>query len=390
MIIEIHGGQFNNKGALKMLITCKNTLEIQYPNATFVVDKCVGTLEQINSLGLKTLCIKRGWMGSSRFRKGLFIQRMIAFINEWCPPLFKNSITLNKVDALVDVSGFAYTDQWGYRPSQDFAKLSSWYKCKGKKVIMLPQAFGTFQTSKIKAAISKIIDSCDLIYARDSTSYSHLIDINPTKEVIQQAPDLTLFANSTIEDNQAGLNKNVAIIPNMRMLDQGGIFWKSNYIKYLNLIVDLCFQKSLNPIFVIHDQSGEDSQVAEMVLSKRTDIIDQIKTDDPWELKNILSECYFVVGSRFHGLVAAISNGVPVIAIGWSHKYAELLSEFKMEKFLITAEKNGDLVSEDFNSISDPAINMQLRNVIKSEYINQYDKNQKMWNCVFNVLDLIN
>ena len=35
-----------------------------------------------------------------------------------------------------------------------------------------------------------------------------------------------------------------------------------------------------------------------------------------------------VVSSRYHALVSAMSQGVPVVATGWSHKYATLLDDF--------------------------------------------------------------
>ena len=40
------------------------------------------------------------------------------------------------------------------------------------------------------------------------------------------------------------------------------------------------------------------------------------------------------MGSRFHALVAALSQGIPVAALGWSHKYAELLGEFGLREFV--------------------------------------------------------
>jgi colanic acid/amylovoran biosynthesis protein len=35
-----------------------------------------------------------------------------------------------------------------------------------------------------------------------------------------------------------------------------------------------------------------------------------------------------VVSSRFHGLVAALANGVPVLSVGWADKYRSLLEGF--------------------------------------------------------------
>ena len=40
-----------------------------------------------------------------------------------------------------------------------------------------------------------------------------------------------------------------------------------------------------------------------------------------------------MIGSRYHSLVHAYKNGVPVIAIGWAVKYDELLNEFDQSTY---------------------------------------------------------
>ncbi|MEP4889850.1 MAG: polysaccharide pyruvyl transferase family protein [Aliiglaciecola sp.] len=385
MIFEIHGGQFQNKGAMKMLVTCIKQLEQRIPNVTFVVDGCVGNDQQLDSLNLKKLLFKRGWMGSKRFTIGLFIQRIIAAVASAFPFLFKDVFTLNKIDGVIDVAGFAYTDQWGYKPSEDFAKLAGYYRQKGKKVVMLPQAFGTFTQPQIINAIEKIINNANLIYARDSSSFKHLLEITNNTDVVKKAPDITLFVKANSSESQIVSNK-VAIIPNMRMLDQGSEFWKENYVQYLNMTIDTCIDKGLDPIFVIHDQAGEDIKVAQKALLERADEIQVLQIDDPWELKSMLSTMQFVVGSRFHGLVAALSNDVPVISIGWSHKYAELLSDFGLSEFLISEQHGEKELSSLINILADENQNLLKRNIVKTNFEKQKDINKHMWADVVEVL----
>ena len=63
------------------------------------------------------------------------------------------------------------------------------------------------------------------------------------------------------------------------------------------------------------------------------------------DLKAMIGCCELVVGSRFHALVAALSQGIPVVAVGWAHKYPELLSEFSLEEYVFDARelKGSDL-----------------------------------------------
>jgi len=52
-------------------------------------------------------------------------------------------------------------------------------------------------------------------------------------------------------------------------------------------------------------------------------------------LKGIIGGGQVAIGSRFHFMVAVLSSGVPSLAIGWSHKYAELMQTLGQETFAI-------------------------------------------------------
>jgi colanic acid/amylovoran biosynthesis protein len=38
-----------------------------------------------------------------------------------------------------------------------------------------------------------------------------------------------------------------------------------------------------------------------------------------------------LITSRFHAMISALSTGTPVLVVGWSHKYDEVLAEMKLE-----------------------------------------------------------
>ena len=65
----------------------------------------------------------------------------------------------------------------------------------------------------------------------------------------------------------------------------------------------------------------------------------------PSELKGIIGICDLFIGSRMHANIAALSMGVPTIAIGWSHKYSGIMSLFGLEKYAF------DYKSVDFETL---------------------------------------
>jgi polysaccharide pyruvyl transferase WcaK-like protein len=54
------------------------------------------------------------------------------------------------------------------------------------------------------------------------------------------------------------------------------------------------------------------------------------------EATKSLIGCFdFLVGSRFHSFVFAFSQGIPGLAVSWSHKYKELFALFGMEEYVL-------------------------------------------------------
>ena len=53
------------------------------------------------------------------------------------------------------------------------------------------------------------------------------------------------------------------------------------------------------------------------------------------EIKAIIAQCEFFVGSRMHSCIAALSTGVPRIPVSYSHKYAGILKHFGLQDWLV-------------------------------------------------------
>jgi len=56
------------------------------------------------------------------------------------------------------------------------------------------------------------------------------------------------------------------------------------------------------------------------------------------QLKGIIGCCDVVVAARYHSIVACLSQGIPVLAIGWHAKYAAVLALFGQEQHLASVE----------------------------------------------------
>lgn len=54
---------------------------------------------------------------------------------------------------------------------------------------------------------------------------------------------------------------------------------------------------------------------------------------DAEEIRAYIGQCEFLIASRFHAMVFALSKQVPVMLIGWSHKYEEVLRFFGLRQY---------------------------------------------------------
>jgi polysaccharide pyruvyl transferase WcaK-like protein len=62
------------------------------------------------------------------------------------------------------------------------------------------------------------------------------------------------------------------------------------------------------------------------------------------QIHKIINACDVHVVSRFHAMVAALNLGIPVLVIGWSHKYLEVMERFGQEDMVVDYKQGGNEV----------------------------------------------
>ncbi|MBU0617614.1 MAG: polysaccharide pyruvyl transferase family protein [Planctomycetes bacterium] len=75
-------------------------------------------------------------------------------------------------------------------------------------------------------------------------------------------------------------------------------------------------------------------------------------TLDAEALRVLIGKCRFLVASRFHAMISGLATGVPTMLVGWSHKYAEVLEMFDLEKYALDyAELSEDALRQLFERL---------------------------------------
>lgn len=232
------------------------------------------------------------------------------------------------VVGVLDASGFAYSDQHNPRRTALLARLAKRWKRLGKAVVLLPQAFGPFTSPALRRQFAEVLATADLVFARDPLSLDHALDVRPSAD-IRLAPDFTNLLAGRATPRTEALRGRFCIVPNYRMIDRTDARTADAYRVLLRRSVALLREYRVDPYMLIHE-SGRDVELAAELGD-----VEVVAEDDPLVLKAMLGGAHAVLGARFHSLVSALSQGVPCIGVGWSHKYAMLMEDYGCADLLV-------------------------------------------------------
>ena len=331
MIVEVTGTNTQNKGAELMLVAIREHFSDR-PDVELAVNQFFGSYQERARYGLLQKIELNGW-GRSRVAVNLM------------PDAFRRSFGLVRdedTDVLLDASGFAFGDQHPPERTIRFADRVEAAKQAGKTVILLPQALGPFETPSIRKAFARVVDAADLVFARDDVSMEHARKAVEDAAHLRQAPD---FTNLVAPDCSVGSDASgrATIVPNQRMIDKAETEdAAAAYVPLMGNCVEAVAEAGLEPVLLVHE--ADDDELAVRIRENAAREIPIRQSPDPVALKRFLGESHLVVGSRFHALVGALSQGVPSIGTSWSHKYEMLFEEYRCPDMLLSVSAPRDRI----------------------------------------------
>lgn len=378
MIVEIKGTQFINKGAELMLYAIMDKMMDKYADVIFtqVPDKKYVPYEKYSRLGI--------YPKASLMRKGVQLMRPLEFVPKGIRDMY-GIVVDSEVDVVLDASGFAYSDQWGDGPSVSMASSCKRWRKQGSKIVLLPQAFGPFTAKKIKDSIRIIADCADLIYAREKVSYEHLVSVTGERQNIKIAPDFTNLMAGVLPEGYDVSDKEICIVPNYRMIDKTSAEVSKAYQPFLEKCVNYLVECNQKPFLLIHEGTN-DFMLAKSIIENTGKSIPIVSETDPLKIKGILGASKGTLGSRFHGLVSALSQGVPSIATGWSHKYQMLFQDYDFEDGLSDVLIGDDVIKRKINYLIVEKLRCDLSFRLKEKAKEEKEKALKMWEDVFDLI----
>jgi polysaccharide pyruvyl transferase WcaK-like protein len=286
------------------------------------------------------------------------------------------------VSGILDASGFALGDQWGLSKAKQYAWRFRRWRRQGKRVVMLPQAFGPFSDPRFHMPIHIVTESASLIFAREPASYEHLLSVLSAElhQKIQVAPDFTLTVCPQFLPGYASLHDRPCLIPNQRMLDRTDFETGKCYIEFFATALTRLQAAQCAPFLLLHEVC--DRALAQRIVAHSDLDVPIVEEREPDIVKGIVGKCSFVVGSRYHGLVSALSQGVPAIGTSWSHKYEALFDEYGMRRFLISDREAYRAGAEMVGLFLDATQRAQISAQIRKHAQRVRSEVEQMWEAV--------
>lgn len=380
MIIEICKAGFQNKGAALMLLSIVERLRATYPDATLTMTPTAPNGSQpfaeLTALGV--------YPKASLHRLGVEWGDVAAVI----PRRLRDRYGLvldREVDVVIDAAGFAYSDQWGVGSCLELSRTTRRWRRQGTKVILMPQAFGPFTDAAIRKAILSAIENVDLVMPRDSTSYRFLTDVTGERETIRQFPDFTNLIEGTVP---AGFNSDehrVAIVPNYRMIDKTSEASGGMYLPFMSRCARRLVELDARPYLLVHE--GIDDEQLARLISEASGGIPIVRENDPLMIKGILGLSHAVLASRYHALVSALSQGVPAVATGWSHKYTALFEDYDFPEGVLSVNDEAGRVDAMMDRLVDADTNKEMSAQLLQSSARLKALSEEMWSAVQSVID---
>ncbi len=372
--IEVQGIWFPNKGAELMLAAICQWRREKYPEARIVLPSYLPYAERA-----RFGAWQKYWrLHPKKFQRGVYTEFIPGKVLEPC-----GIVRDSEIDALLDSSGYAYGDSWGASNVRQYLSryMPAWRK-RGRKMILLPQAFGPFESEEIRREMRVVLENADLVCARDEVSRDYLARTGGPMERVVVHPDFTPLVKGVRMAEHAPLAGKACLIPNAKMLERGGVKGDD----YVRFFAGLCrsFESEGGAFLLLHE-GAPDRKICEAVREAAGGRVELVAPEDPLVIKGIIGTARLVVTSRFHGLASALSQGVPAVATSWSHKYRALAADYTRRPNGI--EKCDDAATEHVAELlrADELPAMRAELAVSAE--TQKALTRKMWAQIGEILD---
>jgi colanic acid/amylovoran biosynthesis protein len=229
----------------------------------------------------------------------------------------------------------------------------------GKPVVIYAQSVGPFGI--FKPMLKLILNRMALISLREKGSVEYLQEMG-VKAPIYLTADSAFLLNSKAEVKIPSKDRGPII--GISVSHEAVIHYyksgKKRFIEMMARVVDYLVENlDATVVFIPHSTGPRDFEddrlIAKEIHALVRNAAKVVTIDDdygPNELKGIINQCTLFVGMRMHANIAALSSGVPTIAIAHSYKTYRIMEMLGEEKWVCHIRTlNYEMLASNINNM---------------------------------------
>ena len=320
---------------------------------------------------------------SAKPKELLFIAFPLAVLYrvfKWCAPIRK-LIAKNKIiraylecDAVLDETGISFADSRGFVMNTYAFVRAAVPLLVGTSVMKYSQAMGTFHSFWNRFLAKWILPKLKLICVRGEGTFENLKQIGITKNVRICADGAFTMPDS--EKHDAMVNEvcakdtfyddNVIALSISSVVEIKCKKLSIPYKEIMQQFTDYLTEQGYHVLFIANaaridsvKTSNNDLMICDAVYEgvKNKNMVRWYhKEMDAEEIRAYIGKSRVLVASRFHAMIGALEKKVPVLLVGWSHKYQEVLDMFQLGQYVI-----------DFSNLTYESLIKEFENFMKHE-----------------------
>ena len=264
----------------------------------------------------------------------------------------ENAKTICQASAVLDVSGGdSFTEIYGPQRFQTITLPKLISLQAGRPLILLPQTYGPFHSTRARAIASKIVRQSSAAWARDQESFEQLklllgnsfdpkihhlgVDMAfglPISCAQKKVNDITRSWLCRKQRGEPVIGFNVSgLLYNKSNESKSQFGLKADYRRVILKALQNLLENTHSKILLVpHVVTGKGNPECDLAASYSVlrDLVcpddDRVKVldgdFDAAELKWVISRTDWFCGTRMHATIAALSSGVPTMALAYSMK----------------------------------------------------------------------
>jgi coenzyme F420-reducing hydrogenase beta subunit/polysaccharide pyruvyl transferase WcaK-like protein len=259
---------------------------------------------------------------------------------------------LDRADLVVDVAGISFSDGRGAPTTIYNAVMTGVPLLLGRPTVKCSQALGPFRTvpnrQLARLVLPRLVAVCPrgagsaasvaglgLTNARPAADLAFLMEVPP--DAAAEAVEV-LAATTAAPGGEAGADGPLVVVMPSSVAQARATRAGVDYpARMAALVDDVLARSGGRAILVPHstrpgyevsrlNDRGTCRQVhAQLRRPDRVALVD--RSLRPTTLRALIGHGDLLVTSRFHAMISALATATPVLAIGWGHKYGEVLDE---------------------------------------------------------------